>query len=284
MDMDSSYIKEEVVESTSVTLYLKEEPNCEESVGIKEEPIESEETFSQNEDPIEPKQGSSCTVGKEKDDFRLSFKDPAVMQVENRQQCTTYRNYDLALTEQPLQLACGRGERSMNFELLINLVQDRHPIYDPSDPLHRNRDAISALWKDIATEMKCKVSECKEKWQQLRSNFMREKKKLDTHPSGSANVKVRKWVFYDTMVFLTPYVAPRATSSNVPPPLEEINTEIIDTGDAASTAKKKTATKKRVAVSFKVMQMSKSWGSCKRCENKQLVEMKQNQTQIVIFC
>ncbi|XP_037788269.1 uncharacterized protein LOC119583702 [Penaeus monodon] len=105
---------------------------------------------------------------------------------------------------------------------------------------------------------------------------MREKKKLDTHPSGSANVKVRKWVFYNTMAFLTPYVAPHATSSNVPPPLEEMNTE-VDTDDAAvndtdsarsvgtasnvdvceeesstsamkqpsSTAKKKTATKKR---------------------------------------
>lgn len=29
-------------------------------------------------------------------------------------------------------------------------------IYDTSDPLHRDRDAIAALWKDIATEMKCK--------------------------------------------------------------------------------------------------------------------------------
>lgn len=44
----------------------------------------------------------------------------------------------------------------MNLKHLIPLVQDRLPIYDPSDPLHYNRDVISALWKDIATEMKCK--------------------------------------------------------------------------------------------------------------------------------
>ncbi|XP_064099873.1 KRAB-A domain-containing protein 2-like isoform X3 [Macrobrachium nipponense] len=101
MDMDSSYIKEEVVESTSVTLYLKEEPDCEESVGIKEEPIEFEETFSQNEDPIEPKQGSSWTVEKEKKDFTGPFKDPAVMQ-----DCASYRNSDLYEV-----LQCGPTEK-----------------------------------------------------------------------------------------------------------------------------------------------------------------------------
>ena len=74
-------------------------------------------------------------------------------------------------------------------------------------------------------------SDCKKKWQQLRSNFVRGKRKFDTHPSGSANIKLRKWVFYDTMAFLTPYVAPRVTSSNVPPSLEYMNAE-DDTNDA----------------------------------------------------
>ena len=44
----------------------------------------------------------------------------------------------------------------MNAEQLINLVQERSTIYDPIDVLHRNRDVISALWKEIATDMKCK--------------------------------------------------------------------------------------------------------------------------------
>ena len=39
---------------------------------------------------------------------------------------------------------------------LITLVQARRPIFDASDPLHRNRDAISAIWKEICTEMKRK--------------------------------------------------------------------------------------------------------------------------------
>jgi len=44
----------------------------------------------------------------------------------------------------------------MQVELLISLVQERRAIYDPSDPVHHNRDVIAALWNDIATEMKCK--------------------------------------------------------------------------------------------------------------------------------
>ncbi len=44
----------------------------------------------------------------------------------------------------------------MHVELLISLVQERRAVYDPSDPMHRNRDVIAALWTDIATEMKCK--------------------------------------------------------------------------------------------------------------------------------
>ncbi|XP_050706553.1 uncharacterized protein LOC126991922 [Eriocheir sinensis] len=51
---------------------------------------------------------------------------------------------------------------------------------------------------------------------------MREKKKFDALPSGSATVKARKWVFYDAMTFLTPCVTPRATSSNVSSPLKKL--------------------------------------------------------------
>ena len=47
----------------------------------------------------------------------------------------------------------------MQVDLLINLVRDlreRSAIYDISDPLHHDRDAIVTLWKNIASEMKCR--------------------------------------------------------------------------------------------------------------------------------
>ncbi|XP_050724620.1 uncharacterized protein LOC127002580, partial [Eriocheir sinensis] len=59
---------------------------------------------------------------------------------------------------------------------------------------------------------------CKEKWGNLRSNFMREKRKISAKPSGSANTQARKWVYYDAMTFIIPHVTPRASSSNVRTP------------------------------------------------------------------
>ena len=44
---------------------------------------------------------------------------------------------------------------SMLVELLINLVRERPAIYDSSDPNHRDRDVIAALWKDVAAALSC---------------------------------------------------------------------------------------------------------------------------------
>ncbi|XP_066953196.1 transcription factor Adf-1-like [Macrobrachium rosenbergii] len=109
----------------------------------------------------------------------------------------------------------------MEVEFLINLVRERPPIYDPSDRSHRDRDAIAALWKEVAAAMKCTEAECKDKWRHLRSNFMRERRKINVKPSGSANTETRRWVYYDAMQFLIPHVTPRPTSSNVPTPPDE---------------------------------------------------------------
>ena len=40
-------------------------------------------------------------------------------------------------------------------DVLINLVRERRAIYNPCDPMHRDRDAIVALWKDIDAEIIC---------------------------------------------------------------------------------------------------------------------------------
>ncbi|XP_076032502.1 uncharacterized protein LOC143020221 [Oratosquilla oratoria] len=116
----------------------------------------------------------------------------------------------------------------MLVDVLINLIRERRAICDPSDSVYRDLDAIPALWKDIATEIKYKESDCKDKWHRLRSNFMREKRKITTQQFGSANIKTKKWLFYNAMEFLILHVIPRATSSNVPPPPDEDNSSDID--------------------------------------------------------
>ncbi|XP_042859005.1 transcription factor Adf-1-like [Penaeus japonicus] len=109
----------------------------------------------------------------------------------------------------------------MKIELLINSVRVRPAIYDASDSRHRDLDVIAALWGEVATELKCTEADCKEKWRHLRSNFMREKRKMMKLPSGSARSLTRRWMYYDAMEFLLPHVTPRPTSSSVPTPMDE---------------------------------------------------------------
>lgn len=44
---------------------------------------------------------------------------------------------------------------SMLVELLIEWVRERPAIYDPSDPSHRDRVVIAALWKEVAAALSC---------------------------------------------------------------------------------------------------------------------------------
>ncbi|KAK8402998.1 hypothetical protein O3P69_000910 [Scylla paramamosain] len=75
---------------------------------------------------------------------------------------------------------------------------------------------------NLLREAKCYTeTECKDKWRHLRSNFMRERRKISAKTSGSGNTETRKWVYYDAMQFLIPHVTPRPTSSNVPTPPDE---------------------------------------------------------------
>ena len=50
---------------------------------------------------------------------------------------------------------------------------------------------------------------------------MRERRKISVKPSGSANTETKRWVYFDAMQFLIPYVTPRSSSSNVPTPPDE---------------------------------------------------------------
>ena len=50
---------------------------------------------------------------------------------------------------------------------------------------------------------------------------MRERREISVKPSGSVNTETKRWVYFDAMQFLIPYVTPRSFSSNVPTPPDE---------------------------------------------------------------
>uniref|UniRef100_A0A0A9YU53 Transcription factor Adf-1 n=1 Tax=Lygus hesperus TaxID=30085 RepID=A0A0A9YU53_LYGHE len=78
----------------------------------------------------------------------------------------------------------------INVQTLINLVSPHEALYNPRHVRFRDKKYTTAVWKTIATELGTSEFEAKTKWQNLRSNFMRERRKL-IRKKGSGQT----WVF-----------------------------------------------------------------------------------------
>lgn len=60
------------------------------------------------------------------------------------------------------------------------------------------------------------------KWKALRDNFVREQRLIKKTETGVAAAKKKKYVFFDHLLFLLPYVKGNDnTVSNIPPPVED---------------------------------------------------------------
>ncbi|KAK7067936.1 hypothetical protein SK128_004812 [Halocaridina rubra] len=95
---------------------------------------------------------------------------------------------------------------------LLPLVRDRPILYDTSDRRYRDREIVAGLWREIASILNATDTECKEKWHHLRSNFMRERRRMREKPPEQGFYK--RWAYYDDLEFLVPYITPRKSSSN----------------------------------------------------------------------
>ncbi|GFR29761.1 uncharacterized protein TNCT_699551 [Trichonephila clavata] len=104
---------------------------------------------------------------------------------------------------------------TMNVELLINKVRENKAIYDASDRNHSNRNFIANVWIKIGEELSMPGEQLKEKGHQLRSNYMRAKRRENHKPSGSGAKPKSTWPYFEVMSFLDPSLESRSTSGNV---------------------------------------------------------------------
>nr|CAD7200340.1 unnamed protein product [Timema douglasi] len=74
----------------------------------------------------------------------------------------------------------------------------------------------SKCLEDSKQERKPLQEMVKEKWHHLRSNYMREKRKVKELPSGSARKKTISWTYFNEMECLDTYLQQRLSSGNVP--------------------------------------------------------------------
>ncbi|GFR00923.1 rho guanine nucleotide exchange factor 10 [Trichonephila clavata] len=103
---------------------------------------------------------------------------------------------------------------TMNVELLINKVRENKTIYDASDRNHSNRNFIASVWRKIGEELRMPGEQLKEKWHQLRSNYMRAKRRGKHKPSASGARPKSTWPYFE-LSFLDPSLESRSTSGNV---------------------------------------------------------------------
>ncbi|XP_060655981.1 uncharacterized protein LOC132791172 [Drosophila nasuta] len=95
----------------------------------------------------------------------------------------------------------------LDAEQLIFLIESRKPIYNYKSKDHANKEITDKLWRQIAKEMNCEVSDCKSKWTVLRNSYARylrdERHGLRLNLSGR---RKKKWYLADSMAFLKDYV------------------------------------------------------------------------------
>lgn len=88
---------------------------------------------------------------------------------------------------------------------LLELYESRGLLWDTSHRDYRNRIKKNDAWEDIAKALKLSRKEIETKVHTLRSQFVRERKKVKsskTTGSGREDVKSSTWFAYDAMKFL----------------------------------------------------------------------------------
>lgn len=102
------------------------------------------------------------------------------------------------------------------FEFL-NLYEKEALIWNPKDPLHKNRNSVNDAWLRMSNQMsvKCSIKDLKKKKDSLMATFRPLSHKVkESMRTGSGTNEIFKpnWVFYDQMAkFLHGIYQPKAT-------------------------------------------------------------------------
>nr|XP_040233436.2 uncharacterized protein LOC120956123 [Anopheles coluzzii] len=130
---------------------------------------------------------------------------------------------------------------NINIEILISEVQQREPLWNPKHAGYRNTLVQQRLWDELGASMKMNgmfdrlsyrkytdrlhielihillllAELLKRKWQNLRNQYGREKRKTKV-PTGSAASTETTWRYFQHLAFLSDVYSSRTTVSNLP--------------------------------------------------------------------
>ncbi|CAG9760668.1 unnamed protein product [Ceutorhynchus assimilis] len=115
----------------------------------------------------------------------------------------------------------------LDSERIIVEVEKGPALYNKELKDYSDRNAKEKLWIEVCANVISRWHELSErdvqkKWKNLRDCFARELAIQKKIKSGEPARKRRKYIYFDALLFLLPHQQPRATSSNVEPPNDDI--------------------------------------------------------------
>ncbi|XP_061392049.1 transcription factor Adf-1-like [Musca vetustissima] len=94
----------------------------------------------------------------------------------------------------------------LNEEELIHQVQLRPILYDRTLKSFRKSSLRQMHWQEVSDVMGATTDECRRRWRSLRDSFAKHYKQVQRTEDEHTRNKHRKWVFYDQMSFMIPYM------------------------------------------------------------------------------
>ncbi|XP_037611162.1 uncharacterized protein wu:fb74b10 [Sebastes umbrosus] len=96
---------------------------------------------------------------------------------------------------------------------LIDMIEDRPPLYDVSEKLYANRVVKTELWREIEHRLDVSEKELKKKWDSLRTQYTRYKKLAPPESGGAQKTGRQQWIL-SRLQFLEPHTKRKENTSN----------------------------------------------------------------------
>ncbi|CAG4957313.1 unnamed protein product [Colias eurytheme] len=180
---------------------------------------------------------------------------------------------------------------NIDMDLLISLVENRPVLWDKTQVCYKNRLSSFAAWREIflalnegfetlsQKEKNIFGKEIIKKWNNARDNWIKCHRKVKQYETGSGAKSVRKYKFYDQMLFLSKIATHRTTKSSFTSEksithshTEETDSQTSDDSDAPdnTTTRIKTSKRKRHSSEVDRENALSLIKSVKDCESKSM--------------
>ncbi|KAG8282322.1 hypothetical protein J6590_039068 [Homalodisca vitripennis] len=119
------------------------------------------------------------------------------------------------------------SDQELNIKL-VGAVEKYEVLYNYKLPEYTRKDVTEKAWKEVSAEVNMPVQDCKEKWRNLRTVFMR---RMKPSPSGSGRNK-RAYYLENAMQFCLPFmktmIPPSPGNLPAPPSTTQFSTRDIE--------------------------------------------------------